>query len=863
MSTVSSSSSFSTSAATNYGMSGLVSGLDTEGMVEQLLSGTQSKIDKQNAEKQQVMWKQEMYRDLIAEINSLKNSFFGTTSATNLGSSDFFNAMSVTTTSKAFEVTATSSAATGKTSVRVAQLATASRIQSGAAVSGILMGKINTAALERRVAFNTGTEENSVEVVVTLDMTKLTDDKEQNLKELAAQLSSAQGITATVIDGQLSIKGATSVSDKSTALGLEMLGLHSGEKSKDGTLSTAIKLDAQPSIEMELNGISRTIKLDGLDVSSDMDTILKTIQQQVDNAFGKGWITIADDGSGTGNFTMTTNGKGNVITLTGGDSGLALMGMERGASDKITRTQKLKDINFAQNLQGSVYKFTINGVDFSFTADKTLSEVMREINASDAGVRITYSEIEDKFNIESASTGKGYDITMEQTAGNLLGAMFGKISSLTTGKEIYSSLLTTNDGSELSTSTTLDKLELDLSTRPADYNLSDASTLQDLMDAIEEQVSKSTEPADIKVTVKLVEGRLQVTTSGDGQITFPPFLAALFGEGKISISQEVEGTEAKQEAGQNALVSINGVDIERSTNNFTVSGMSFSLYETTGKYVKAAESGMTNNNGLWNDGNGNSFTEDDGGYLVDASGSRLFEGTSEQVNTTRNTTQIFEGLKAFVDKYNTLIAKLNDMVSQEATYKEYAPLTDAQRKEMSDREIELWEQKAKGGLLRRDSNIMELLSSMRSALYTKPEGATYALYEIGIETSSDWRNNGKLVLDESKLKEMISSNAQAIENLFTSANSGLAAAMSKAIDYTAGTNSGSPGTLVSLAGVEGKASSVSNALTRRLIEINERITDLKAKYEKEKNRYWKQFNAMESALQSMNTQSSWLMQQFG
>ena len=46
-------------------MPGLVSSLDTESMVEKMLSGTQSKIDKQYAKKQQIEWKQEIYRDII------------------------------------------------------------------------------------------------------------------------------------------------------------------------------------------------------------------------------------------------------------------------------------------------------------------------------------------------------------------------------------------------------------------------------------------------------------------------------------------------------------------------------------------------------------------------------------------------------------------------------------------------------------------------------------------------------------------------------------------------------------------------------------------------------------------------------
>ena len=60
---VNSTSTYVNKASSNKGFSGLASGMDTESMVEQMLSGTQNKIDKQNATKQQLEWKQEIYRD--------------------------------------------------------------------------------------------------------------------------------------------------------------------------------------------------------------------------------------------------------------------------------------------------------------------------------------------------------------------------------------------------------------------------------------------------------------------------------------------------------------------------------------------------------------------------------------------------------------------------------------------------------------------------------------------------------------------------------------------------------------------------------------------------------------------------------
>jgi len=262
--------------------------------------------------------------------------------------------------------------------------------------------------------------------------------------------------------------------------------------------------------------------------------------------------------------------------------------------------------------------------------------------------------------------------------------------------------------------------------------------------------------------------------------------------------------------------------------------------ETTGSYQKA----------------------DDGSFKLDENGNKIFTGETATATTTKDTDKIYEGLKSFVEAYNKLIGDLNSRIDEEATYRDYAPLTSDQKKEMSESEIELWEEKAKTGLLRNDTNISSFLSSMRSALYTKPDGCDFALYQIGIETSSEWEDKGKLVIDESKLKSMIETNSQDIQELFTNATDGLATKLNSVIKATANTNSSTPGTLVGLAGVVGKATEITNTLTKQLRSINSKIEELQDKYETEKNRYWKMFDSMESALSSLNSQSSWLAQQF-
>ena len=85
----------------------------------------------------------------------------------------------------------------------------------------------------------------------------------------------------------------------------------------------------------------------------------------------------------------------------------------------------------------------------------------------------------------------------------------------------------------------------------------------------------------------------------------------------------------------------------------------------------------------------------------------------------------------------------------------------------------------------------------------------------------------------------------------------------KICDKTASTSSGSPGSLVSIAGVVGKGSENQNTIKDQLDRIADKITSLKKVYETRKERYWNQFNAMEKALSNMNSQSDYFSQMMG
>ena len=130
------SSTYTNAAYSNKGMSGLISQMDTESLVQSMLSGIQAKIDKQNQAKQQLLWKQEIYRDIISDINNFQAKYFNLASDSCLRLESFYNSMKTSSSSSAAEVTVGNNALDGDFSMQIARLATASSVTSAKVGTG-------------------------------------------------------------------------------------------------------------------------------------------------------------------------------------------------------------------------------------------------------------------------------------------------------------------------------------------------------------------------------------------------------------------------------------------------------------------------------------------------------------------------------------------------------------------------------------------------------------------------------------------------------------------------------------------------------------------------------------------------------
>lgn len=238
------------------------------------------------------------------------------------------------------------------------------------------------------------------------------------------------------------------------------------------------------------------------------------------------------------------------------------------------------------------------------------------------------------------------------------------------------------------------------------------------------------------------------------------------------------------------------------------------------------------------------------------------------MTSTTNVDDIMAKIKEFVTTYNGLIKDFTDQ-TKETKYRDYTPLTSEQKEEMSESEIKLWEEKAKSGLLRGDTLIREGLSSMRSLVYQSNPGidSKYnTLFSIGITTTKNYNDGGTLEIDETKLRKVLEEDPDAVEKLFKNSEG-------KKEDVVDGKTVDTRGYLDKLResmktleiNIEKKAgrstmTDAQYAIGKNLMDTESRISTWKSKLENIEARYWKQFTAMEQAINKANSQSSMFSQ---
>ncbi|WP_416655293.1 flagellar hook-associated protein 2 [Bacillus amyloliquefaciens] len=338
--------------------------------------------------------------------------------------------------------------------------------------------------------------------------------------------------------------------------------------------------------------------------------------------------------------------------------------------------------------------------------------------------------------------------------------------------------------------------------------------------ALKEKISNGTDYADTIAFTSNKTGEGFTLAAGDDATK--SFLKDQLG---FAVDDATNELTANAE-GKNAKFTFNGLEMTKTSNNFTINGIKYTL---------------------------NSVTD---------------SNKTVTINSTTDTDGIFNNIKDFVDKYNTLIKNVNAKVT-ESKYRDYTPLTDEQREAMTDKQVEQWEAKAKSGLLRSDSTLQNGLAEMRIDLYSTVtiDGKKYQLADFGIETSDNYADQGKLVIkDEAKLKQKITENPSLVAKLFNADSpdtaktknpeeQGIARRLKDTLNKMQTQISKQAGTESSV--------STSFAIGKSLNEVETNITNMKTKLDDIETRYYKKFSALDTALEKLNSQSSYLMSMLG
>lgn len=838
--------SLSTSTSTSIrGYGGLASGLDRDELIEGMTIGTRTKINKQEQKKQQIEWMQEAVRTISDKMISFHGKYTETlTSPTNLFSSMLWGRNKITTFgNNANKISVSGSANTAdaitvmgvKQKAENAKWASANTVSDGKLVSGdidtadkvLLDGTTLNFEYEGKtygITLKAGEHNlksfNDVADAINslLKNAKSDDGSEKDLSTIIQAKATGDGLSfknTSSVDVKLTSGSALNTLGFGTDIEIKTGEEASGAELKDSNLyQTFAQRVGGKSLTFTYNGTSRSVTIPGADTlegketnAARMDAIAKSLQEQLQSAFGKGRIKVLVDENNKLIFQTTVPGgdddKSSVLTLSDGDAAGAL-GMRIGESTRLNLNAEIKQSGIAfkndEQLPSDKLTFMVNGdrVDINIDEKETLNSLMAKINKdSRLNMTISYQEAVDKFTITSKDNGASGEIAFASESKDLAEKLFGLELD---GQEVYE----------------IAGKEVYKITEEVDGNTATYYTDVEGNKLYKEDAGKNI----------LYLDDTNVKDGNDANVTADKLLSD-----KFSVKGQ-DAIVAVRYAGTDDIV-----ELHRDSNTFTVDGLTIGVKGTFG------------------------YKED----------GKINEDDAVEINAAVDVDKLMDTIKSFVEDYNAIV----DMVNTELTTKhekDYAPLSSEQKSEMSEDEIEKWEAKAKSGLLYGDSDLRNLSMDLR----TVATSYVWELGQIGISVSSSYSDNGKLSIDETKLRSALETDPESVEKLFTATEgigadgkkiyNGVATNLKSVMDKYVNTMGASDrkGILIRKAGSKSSALSMTdNTYYNQLQSIEKLIASLNDRLKTERDRYVKQFASLETLISNMNSQSSYLSSMSG
>lgn len=473
------------------------------------------------------------------------------------------------------------------------------------------------------------------------------------------------------------------------------------------------------------------------------------------------------------------------------------------AGQKVSSGATLADLGFSATNGTFTYKIDGQEKSIAYSKTDTFDSLAKKLNATG------------DFEVTVTNDGSGASINTKLV----------KNIEATGNNATFLNKLGLTDGTGPVSKSVSGKLAFTESTTMSELGLTDGGEFT--IKAINDQGTYTEKTIKYGEKDKLSDVMSRINGSGVG-------VTALAANGKLSLSANSTGTGAEG----SIKISADGNKL------FEKLG----LADATGKVAEGTNGSMVVN-GVKMESTSNKYNVS--GYTVNVTNNIAATDAPAKISSTTETKTIVDKVKEFITTYNGLIEDLNKRVSQKKNLS-YQPLTDAQKAELKDDEIKKWEDKAKEGLLKSDATLNKVLSDMRSTLSNYGSGSEDMLAKIGITTSKTWTDNGKLELDEDKLTKALEEDPNIVSRIFVGDKENNREGIVASLRTTA------QNAVKDIEKTAGKASSAEDSYTlgKNLKDVNTKIDDWKDRLKGIEERYWKQFSAMESAIQKANSQSS-------
>ena len=209
------------------------------------------------------------------------------------------------------------------------------------------------------------------------------------------------------------------------------------------------------------------------------------------------------------------------------------------------------------------------------------------------------------------------------------------------------------------------------------------------------------------IQVKDSSGNVVKTVSVTGNTTIKDLVSALNGAGDTKASFDATNKRifmTSNKTGEQNAFSLDGdADILKTVGLSKEGGASI---------VDAQDSEIELNGAKFTSAN-NTYTVN--GLTIDC----LAEtGNSEiSITTSVDTQSMYDQVKSFLSQYNSLMKEMYSLYNADSA-KGYEPLTDSEKDQMTDTEVEKWEEKIKAALLRRDDTLDGIMSTIKNAMST-------------------------------------------------------------------------------------------------------------------------------------------------